>query len=1608
MKWSNHILSVIFCATISLSFAQQISVDNSLSATDLVQNTLVQGCVEVSNISSPVNGNVSGLGSFGYFQRGSSNFPFENGLVLTTGDALAAGNTQNTNVLNDGTSAWGTDADLETTLGINNTLNATTIEFDFISASNQVQFNYILASEEYFANFPCQYSDGFAFLIREAGTSNPFVNIALVPGTSIPVNTNTVHPEITDFCAAENEQYFDGYNLGDTNYNGRTTVLSATAAITPNVTYRIKLVIADQTDQNYDSAVFIEGNSFNSIVELGEDVATCLSQVQLDANINNAQAVYRWYLDGGLLGSETQPTLTATQSGLYTVEIDVPLNGSTCTITDDINILVDDNQTPDPMADYNLCNFSGTGTETFDLSTLDDDVINSLATGNYNFSYHTSLSDAQNNTNAISGNYQNTSNPQTLTIRIEDLDSACIIYNEVDLVVNDFPAINDPATLVVCDDQTADGFTEINLNDVNHEITGGQPNLDVTYHYTQADADTGSNIIPMPYVNNNPNDIVFVSVVNTQTGCISTTTLDIEVLSNPPINQADNQYIDACDSDHDGFANFDLTSLEADILQGTTNVTISYHLTPEDALSGANPIADPTNFANTQNEEQTVYIRVEDNTTGCVSYTPIEVHPNLLLTGTNIIDFAECDEGNDGVEGFDLEAIAETIMFDIPDLTIEFYETEDDRDNGVNELDQSVEYFPPNNPQTIYIVISSPTCSEISDFELSLDAIETFPAIGPQTVCDEDQDNFTTIDLTQFDDTVLNSQSGFDVSYFLSEADADANLNQLPDFYTNTTNPLTVYTRVRSSATFCADIKSFEITVQPAPISNSPNPIVICDDDEDGFFIVNLEDSESEILPIGSTDQVTYYNSVADAEAASNAITNPSVYNAQSELVTARVTNTSTGCYVLETIDITINSLPDFPDITDYRICENDSDNIGDFILSTKDDEILNGQTGKEVLYFETQVEADLGNNPIDKFNAYQNTSNPQTIFVRVQNVSDPLCYGTSTMELVLGTNPQYNEPVDIFRCDDASNDTFETIDLNLVADDITQGITDDLTVTFYTTLENAENGTNPLGSQFTNTVNPQEIYVQISNGTICNSVTSFALTVIPVPVVSTIEPFETCDVDYDGIVNWDLTEAEINISDVRQDNIVVAYYETVEDAEAEVNPITTPENFDNTTNPQTVYIKVTNTLSNCFLTLPIDLNVNLPPAFNDFQYYVICDNDTNYFNLDEINSVIVNDANDVNIVYYPSNQDAIDETNALSMDYTYQTNNDLIHARLTQVSTGCFYIYPFNLRVNPLPIANTPPNMELCDDDFDSVALFNLEDQNPAILGTQNASDYTITYHNSFDDADLGTSALTSPHASSDGAIIYARLENNTTNCHSVTQFETIVHPLPLTDIPQQTICPENFPLVVSAETGFSGDTYLWSTNETSPEIEITAIGTYSVTVTTEFGCSVTSTFDVIESEPADIDVVEVIDFSDPNNITITVTGIGDYLYQLDDFEPQDSPLFENVGLGYHTITIIDVNGCASVTREVLVVDAPKFFTPNNDGAFDTWHITGVETLPGTIVYIFDRYGKLIKQLPHFSQGWDGTYNGNKMPATDYWFTADVQRGGIAFTVKGHFALKR
>jgi len=197
MKYFFSLAFLVFLFVNLNTQAQQITTDSSISLEQLILNNFAQGCVEITNISSSVNGSVSGLESYGYFEKGSSNFPFQNGIVLSTGDVNSVGNILNTSPLHEGDASWQSDPDLEAALNLNGlTVNATVIEFDFISVSNQIQFNYLLASEEYFSDNPCNYSDGFTFLIKESGTADPYQNIAKLPNTNINVNTFNIHDAI--------------------------------------------------------------------------------------------------------------------------------------------------------------------------------------------------------------------------------------------------------------------------------------------------------------------------------------------------------------------------------------------------------------------------------------------------------------------------------------------------------------------------------------------------------------------------------------------------------------------------------------------------------------------------------------------------------------------------------------------------------------------------------------------------------------------------------------------------------------------------------------------------------------------------------------------------------------------------------------------------------------------------------------------------------------------------------------------------------------------------------------------------------------------------------------------------------------------------------------------------------------------------------------------------------------------------------------------------------------------------------------------------------------------------------------------------------------------
>ncbi|WP_323673842.1 T9SS type B sorting domain-containing protein [Arenibacter sp. GZD-96] len=164
--------------------------------------------------------------------------------------------------------------------------------------------------------------------------------------------------------------------------------------------------------------------------------------------------------------------------------------------------------------------------------------------------------------------------------------------------------------------------------------------------------------------------------------------------------------------------------------------------------------------------------------------------------------------------------------------------------------------------------------------------------------------------------------------------------------------------------------------------------------------------------------------------------------------------------------------------------------------------------------------------------------------------------------------------------------------------------------------------------------------------------------------------------------------------------------------------------------------------------------------------------------------------------------------------------------------------------------------------------------------------------------------------------------------------------------------------------------------------------------------------------------EVIIIDDLSDNNSIEIVVAGNSDYEYAINGGFFQDDAVFRDVPPGINTVIINDKNGCG-ITEPIpfLVVGYPKFFTPNGDGIHDFWNILGIETLTNPLVFIYDRYGKLLKQLDANTLGWDGTFNGRPMPSSDYWFRMDYSRiesdividnVNIARSLRTHFTLKR
>lgn len=556
------------------------------------------------------------------------------------------------------------------------------------------------------------------------------------------------------------------------------------------------------------------------------------------------------------------------------------------------------------------------------------------------------------------------------------------------------------------------------------------------------------------------------------------------------------------------------------------------------------------------------------------------------------------------------------------------------------------------------------------------------------------------------------------------------------------------------------------------------------------------------------------------------------------------------------------------------------------------------------------------------------------------------------------------------------------------------------------------------------------------------------------IPTLVPITDLKVCDDAIDGNDTNGQTTFNLNTKTVEilngQTNVTVTYHLLEADAISGTNAIVTY-----TGSSRIIYVRLFNTLTNCYNTTSFNAVVTALPIVNNIVTLRQCDDDTDaisIFNLTEANILISTQIN-LTFKYYLTQLNAQNDVGQIPNETTYTSpDNGIVWARIEN-ENECIRTARVNLVVSATQIPATFEKIILqeCDDfidlsdpDNDGIDYFDLNiatnDPVTGILAQfPSSSNLIVTYYESQADALAEINPIDT--SDSDGyrniipnlQNIWVRIDSNVNNdCVGLGQYVDLqVNPLPDFDIEDlKVLCVEpgtgigNFPIDATPTTP-GNYTYSWTpTNpETTAGLEnaifnASESGVYKVVVTnigttTTTNCTREDQMEIVISsapETVQVELVSEIFASGLSTIQAVVTGgFGTYEYSLDQIDWQSSPVFTNLENDIYTIYVRDTNGCGEKnSSQIATISYPNYFTPNGDGYNDRWFIKGLTTEYDAKIYIFDRYGKLLKKIDAYQNGWDGKYNGQEMPSTDYWFRIEYKEDGVQKEFKSHFSLKR
>ncbi|SEC86191.1 gliding motility-associated C-terminal domain-containing protein [Tenacibaculum sp. MAR_2009_124] len=646
----------------------------------------------------------------------------------------------------------------------------------------------------------------------------------------------------------------------------------------------------------------------------------------------------------------------------------------------------------------------------------------------------------------------------------------------------------------------------------------------------------------------------------------------------------------------------------------------------------------------------------------------------------------------------------------------------------------------------------------------------------------------------------------------------------------------------------------------------------------------------------------------------------------------------------------------------DLEECDSTSphdDQLTEFDL-TQNDFIIGSQTGVTISYYVNNTFANTGENPIANPSSFINTSNNQTVYARLENTITG-CYNVSAFNLTVVNGASVQE-ANIEECDE-NNDGFTSFNLaSLNALVLVSGDPNDYSFSYHLSANDAQNNTSNLSNVYTNVVqDQQEIYVRVVNlsNNFCVSTIKANLIVLSSPEVVTPVELKQCDDDTDAVTFFNLEEVKSKIS-VNHTSETITFYESLSNAQNEVNEISDITTYENNTPSSSVIWSRIESSNGCYKTAEINLVVsttNIPDNFmREFEAcdYVQSSNDSpqdgiatfDFSSVDvEIKNMFTALGQQISVSYYESQLDALAENNAIPNISSYRNENSPfqqnIYVRVdSDLDNDCLGLgHHVTLTVNSLPEFSIDAPEYICRNSTATLEA--------SLTSIQNVQ-YRWNYKN------------------------------------------------------ESSVLGVNEQLVIS--------------NEGEYELTVTNIDTGCMDVR-EVEVKLSSS-PVIDRE----DIVIFDDLngaSDEYKIQILKEnlGVGDYEFSLENENGVQTSFqvlaeFKNLNAGKYTLIVRDANGCQpNAELDFSILRFPRFFTPNSDGENDTWVIKGLDQnlfKQGDII-VFDRFGKIIFKDSVFGLGWDGSFQGVELPSNDYWFSlnlTDVSENSYNF--EGHFSLLR